>query len=143
MLGDGDFQDHVVGLRFEQPLGNRQRRAQYRSALLRRAARLADVRQRELFVRQEVFDAVAGLDDGYRRIETAALRVEAARRLVEAETRRFDAGASSNAELLEAQTNLAAAELAYAEAVAEYEVSRVDLAEATGTVLGKTGVVIE
>ncbi len=142
-LGDGNFQDHVVGLRFEQPLGNRQRRAQQRSALLRRAVRLADVRQRELLVRQQVYDAVGSINDGYRRIETAAQRVTAARRLVDAETRRFDAGAASNAELLEAQTALASAELAYAEAVAGYEVARVDLAEATGTVLGKTGVVIE
>ncbi|MEM1012489.1 MAG: TolC family protein [Planctomycetota bacterium] len=142
-LGSGDFQDQTIGLTFEQPLGNRVRRQQLRQSLLRRAQRLLDVRRRQEIIKREVYDACEGIDTGYERILAARQRVATAERLLAAEERQVDAGATSSAELLESQRNLASARLSLASAISQYEIARVDLAAATGTVLGKAGVVLE
>ncbi len=101
VLGTGDFQDHTIGLSFEQPLGNRTRRQQFRQSLLRRSARLLDVQRRQQIIRREVFDAVEGLTTGYQRIIASRQRVNTAERLLAAEERQVEAGATSSAELLE------------------------------------------
>ena len=143
VLGDGNFQDHIVGLRYELPLGNRQRRERLRASLYRRLDALATLAAREQLVRRQVHDAVGAIDRGFERIVTARARVDAAERLLAAEQRQYDAGLRTATELIDAQTNLAAAELSLARAVSGYELARVDLAEATGTVLGKAGVEVE
>jgi outer membrane protein TolC len=142
-LFEGNFQDHTLGLRYELNLGNRQRRERLRAATLRRLEALATVAARRQAIQREVYDAVAAIETGYLRILTARRRRDAAVALLDAEQRQYDAGATSAAELLEAQSELATAELAVARAVTEYELARVDLARATGTVLGKTGVVLD
>jgi outer membrane protein TolC len=143
VLGDGNFQDHTFGLRFEQPLGNRRRRAVMRASLLQRAQALLDGRRRAQTVRREVYDAVDAIDAGYEQIVAAERRVAVAIRLLAAEERRVATGGSSSAELLEAQRGLSAARLSLANAKANYEIARVNLAAATGTLLGKAGVVID
>ena len=143
VLGDVDFEDHTVGLQVEVPLGNRARRERLRAAYFRRLERLADAEARRLLVRREVYDAVADIETGWQRILAAQTRVTAAQRLLEAEQRQFDLGTRTTTEVLEAQTNLAQAQLALIQALTDYETSRTDLAVATGTVLGKSGVVLE
>ena len=143
VLSEWDFEDHLVGVNLAYPIGLRAARNQYRAALLRRLQRLADLESRRLLVRRQVFDAVAELDVAFRRIAAAQDRVDAARRLLEAEERQFELGLRTSTEVLEAQTNLAAARLSRVEALADYETGRTNLAAATGTVLGKSGVEIE
>ncbi len=143
VLGDVDFEDHNVGLQIEVPLGNRARRERLRAAQFRRLERLADAESRRLLVRREVFDAVADIETGWQRIAAAQVRVDAAQRLLEAEQRQFDLGTRTTTEVLEAQTNLAQAKLARIQALTDYETSRTDLAVATGTILGKSGVTLE
>ncbi len=57
-------------------------------------------------------------------------------RLYEAERRQFELGARTSTDVLDAQTTFANAQSAEITALAEYQIALVDLAYATGTVLG-------
>jgi outer membrane protein TolC len=142
VLDDVDFEDHIVGVNVEFPIGLRATRERYRAALTRRLERLATLESRRLLIRREVLDAAADLDSSFARIAANRERVTAAARLLEAEVRQFERGTRTSTEVLEAQTNLSAARLSLTQALADYETARTDLAAATGTTLGKNGVSI-
>jgi len=57
-------------------------------------------------------------------------------RVYEAEKRQFEKGLRTSTDVLDAQTTLANAQLSELSALVEYQVSLVDLAYATGTLLG-------
>jgi hypothetical protein len=61
-------------------------------------------------------------------------------RTFKAEQRQFDVGGSTSTNVLDAATRLAAAQLSEARALADYQISQVDLAFATGTLLGASRV---
>ena len=140
--GSFDYQDDIFGLTFSYPLGNRAARARLKSSRLQRLRELTTAESQMLTIRQEVFDAVDALDTSWQRIIATRRRVDLARRLLDAEVRQFEQGLRTSTEVLEAQTNLADAELSLIEALADYEIGRTNLAEATGSVLGKSGVVL-
>ena len=135
--GSFDYPDHTAGLSVEIPLGNRQRRAQLRAAVLRRMQQLAQKEALILQVRQEVLDAADRLQTAWQRILAARRRVELAQRLFDAETRQFDLGLNTGLEVTQARANLANAQLSEITATTDYEIARIDLAVATGTVIGK------
>jgi outer membrane protein len=137
---DADYQDHRVGLQVEIPIGNRAARARHRQAILQRLRALADRTTQALQVRQEVLDAVDNIRTNYQRVLAARQRVVLNRRLVEAEVRQFTNGLRTSTEVLDAQTKLADAESSLVSAEAEYQISQIDLAFATGTTLGSAKV---
>jgi outer membrane protein TolC len=57
-------------------------------------------------------------------------------RLFDAEKRQFELGMGTSTDVLQAQTNFAEAQRAEILALAEYQIALVDLAYATGTLLG-------
>ncbi|MHC4553491.1 MAG: TolC family protein, partial [Planctomycetota bacterium] len=61
-------------------------------------------------------------------------------RLYQAEIREFENGMSTSTDVLEAQTNFTNAQSTEINALAEYQISLVDLGYATGTLLGAAGV---
>ena len=142
-VGDYDYKGHTAGLSLEIPLGNRQRRAQLRAALLRRMQQLASKEALILQVRQEVLDAADRLQTAWQRILAAQRRVALAQRLFDAETRQFELGLNTGLEVTQARANLADAQLSEITATTDYEVARIDLAVATGTVIGKDRVVLD
>jgi len=66
----------------------------------------------------------------------ARQRVLAQARVLEVEIRQFDQGLRTSTEVLQAQMDLANAKLSEISAVTDYEIAQVDIAFATGTVLG-------
>jgi outer membrane protein TolC len=140
MLGDSDFTDHRLGLRVEVPIGNQVALSRLRQAMLRRLQTLATRDQRDLQIRQEVFNAVDQLEATWQRILAARQRVVLAARVVEAEQRQFNQGLRTSTDVLDAQTRLANAQSSEVQAVAEYQIAQVDIAQATGTVLGASRV---
>ena len=133
----GDFSGHTVGLRVEVPLGNEAAEAQLRSALLRRLQRLATRDLRRLQITQEVFDALDNLTTGWQRLLATRQSVLLEARLVEAEQRQFALGLRTSTEVIEAQTRLADARSREAAAIANYQITQIDVAFATGTLLGQ------
>ena len=142
-LGDVDFEDHTVGLSVQVPLGNRAALARVRRALVDRMAALLDYDDRRQLIRQEVLNTADALGTAWQRILAARRRVILNARLYEAEVRQFERGLRTSTDVRIAQNRLADARLAEVRATSEYQIARVDLAFATGTVLGAAGVVWE
>jgi outer membrane protein TolC len=137
---DGDHPTFAVGVRGEIPVTNEARNARLRRALLGRTQRLATRDARELAIRQEVYDAADVLDQNWQRILAARQNVIVSGTNYEAELRQFAEGMRTMREVLEALTQLGDAQLREVQAILAYQVSQVDIAFATGTLLGYANV---
>ena len=126
----------TLGLQLEVPIGNEAARSQLRRALLDRMQALASREQLALQIRQEIADAVDTLRTDWERIVAARQRVVLNARTYDAEVRQFNLGLRTSTDVLIAQTDLEDARLAEVSAVSDYQIAQVDLAFATGTILG-------
>jgi outer membrane protein TolC len=135
LAGDG-ADDHMIGLSAVIPLGNRAARARLQRA---RLIKVQDQAQREMLrqaIRQEVYEAVSELERNWRRILAAEQGVMAAYRDYRVEQSQFQLGIRTSTDVLYSATGLADAQLSQIRAFADYEIAQVDLARATGTLLG-------
>jgi len=135
-LTDKDFEDWSLGLRFETPVTNDAAEARVARAVIDRLQRLATREARRQSIEQEVRDAVDNIDDGWQRILAARQSALLAGRTLAAEQRQFDVGRNTTTDVLDAATRLADAQLAEIRALTDYQIAQVDLAFATGSVLG-------
>ena len=140
MVREANFQDHRIGFQLSVPIGNEAARSRLRAALARRLQELATKEQRELQIRQEVLDAVDQLEANWQRYLAARKRVVLAARVLDVEVRQFDQGLRTSTEVLDAQTRLANARADEIAALTEHQIAQVDLAFATGTLLGASHV---
>ena len=136
LLGEKRFEDHRLGLQVQVPLGNEAARNRVRRAVAARLQRLATRRQRRLQIRQEVFNAVDQLEANWQRVVASQQRTVLSKRSFDAEVRQYGTGASTSTDVLDAQTRLADAQAAEIRALTEFQIAQVDLAFATGTLLG-------
>ena len=115
----------TFGVNFSYPLFNRQARASKARAELSRDQSQASLRRLEMQVTAEVRSAARAVETNYKRVEsTRAARVLQERRL-DAETKKFAAGMSTNFLVTQSQRDLAVAEVAHLRAVADYRKSLV------------------
>lgn len=87
-------------------------------------------------IRQEVYEAVNGLRQNWRGILAAAQGVTAAYRNYKVEQSQFQLGKRMSTDVLFAAAGLADAQLRKIRTFVEYEIAQVNLARATGTLLG-------
>lgn len=139
-LGRNNFESWSIGLNAEIPLGNEQRKSSLAQSILTRLQTLATRDAREQAITREVYDAIDQLNSTWNRIIAAQQAVELGARLLEAEQRQFDVGRSTSTDVLNADANLANSRLSEIQAIVEYQVAQIDLAFATGTLLGQTKV---
>jgi outer membrane protein TolC len=142
-LNRNRFTDWELGLNFEVPLDNEEARSRVRQAILTRVQRLASKEAREQAIRQEVLNAVDSLDGTWQRILAARQSVILNTRALQAEQRQFDVGRSTSTDVLDAATRLADAQSAEIRALTDHQVAQVDLAFATGTLMGASKVAWE
>lgn len=140
VTADNEFEDWSVGVQAQVPIGNNQRKATLAQSILGRLQRLATRDARRQQIEKEVRDAVDQLSSTWQRILASRQAVVLNTRALEAERRQFDVGRSTSTDVLDADTNLADARLAEIRAVVEYQLAQIDLAVATGTLLGQAGV---
>jgi outer membrane protein len=124
----------------EIPIGNGAARAELHRAVLERVQRLATREQRALAIRQEVYDAVDQFNQDWQRILAARNEAVLAGRTYRSEHRQFELGVRTSTDVLYAAASLAAAQLNEIDAMVDYEISRVNIAFATGTLLGESHV---
>lgn len=136
VLGRNHNQDWSVGLSASVPLGNEERKARVAQAVLTRLQRLNTKAAREQSITQEVHDAVDQLRTDWNRILAGRQSVILNTRSLEAERRQFDVGRSTSNDVLDADTRLGEARLTELQALTDYEIAQIDLAFATGTVMG-------
>lgn len=137
---DRDFEDQRVSVRIEVPLGNEAAKSRLRRAILTRLQRSATRELRRAQVEQEVLNAVDQLEANWQRIMASGQRAILAGRTLAAEQRQFDLGLNTSTDVLDAQARLADAQSAEARSLADYQISQIDLAYATGTVLGAANI---
>ena len=136
LLFDKRFEDHRFGVQLLVPLGNQAAKSRLLQAFYQRRQRLATRNNREALIELEVLNAIDQLDANWQRILASRQNAILAGRLFEAEQRQFELGLRTSTDVLQAQTNFADAQSAEILALAEYQIALVDLAYATGTLLG-------
>lgn len=135
-LNRRDFNEWYVGFRFEMPVSNDARRAQLNRAVQQRMQRLSTKELQELTIQREIYDVLDTLEQNWQRIVTNRQQVAVAGVNYEAELKQFKEGLRTMTEVLEALTRLGDAQMREIQAITDYQVSQVDLAFSTGTLLG-------
>ncbi|MCC6683303.1 MAG: TolC family protein [Phycisphaeraceae bacterium] len=136
MLSDRDFADYRLGLRVEVPLGNEAARSRVRRAILHRMQTLSSVEQRKALIEEEVLNAADQLASSWQQILAARQSAILAHRTFMAEQRQFEQGLRTSTDVLDAQARYSDAQAAEVRAIAEYQIAQIDLAYATGSILG-------
>lgn len=136
VLTQNDFESWTLGLVAEIPIGNEAAKARVQRAILQRLQRLSTRDARAQAIRQEVLDAIDQVEAAWQRILAARQAVIAATRTLQAEQRQNDVGLRTSTDVLDAAARLAEAQSAEIRGLADYQIALVDLAFATGTLLG-------
>lgn len=136
LLFDKRFEDHRVGLQLFVPLGNEAGKSKLRQAFYQRKQRLASRDSREALIELEVLNAIDQLEANWQRVLASRQSTILDSRLFEAEKRQFELGLGTSTDVLQAQTTFAESQRAEILALSEYQIALVDLAYATGTLLG-------
>jgi len=136
LLFDKRFEDNRIGVQLLVPLGNEAAKSRLRRAFYERRKQLATRDNREALIELEVLNAVDQLEANWQRVLASRQRSILDGRLFQAEKRQFELGLGTSTDVLQAQTTFADAQSAEILALAEYQIALVDLAYATGTLLG-------
>ena len=121
-----NFPTWTLGFNFAYPIFNRQAGATEALARINRDQSQANIRRLEMQITGEVRSAARAVETNYKRVEsTRAARVLQERRL-DAETKKFAAGMSTNFLVTQSQRDLAVAEVAELRAIADYRKSLVN-----------------
>ena len=137
-VGETEFKNQNFGLHLEIPIGNDAARSLYREALAQRLTTLATKEQRVAQITEDVCNAVDTLEAAWQSILAAQERTILNARLLEVEIRSFEQGLRTSTEVLNAQITLADAQSSEIAAITAYQIAQVNLAFATGTVLGQS-----
>lgn len=140
VLAQNEFEDWSVGLNAEFPLGNEAAKASLAQAILARLQSLASRDARQQAITTEILNAVDNLQSTWHRILASRDSVLLSARLLEAEKRQYDVGRSTSTIVLDADANLADARLSEIRAIVDYQIAQIDLAVASGTLLGQAKV---
>ncbi len=140
---DFDNTTYKLGLRGEIPVTNEKRLSKLRRAVATRTQRLATRQLREMMISQEVFDTLDVMEQNWQRILVARQNVIVAGINYEIELTQFREGLRTMREVLEALTSLGEAQLKEVKAIVAYQESQIDLAFATGTLLGYSDVDVD
>lgn len=140
-LMDGQFPaGWKIGLHLSMPIENRLATAEYQAAVIGRLQTLAEQREVRMMVVQEVYDAVDRLELGWARVIATRNAEADAQRNLDAQRRLLQHGQTTVYEVSVAITDLGNAGLETIDAETAYQVALIQLAEATGTTLGRQSV---
>jgi outer membrane protein len=142
-LFDSSAPDKGVGLAVSIPIRNRSAQAdQVRSELEYRQAQLR-LQQQQNTININVRNAQFAVQQNRARVDAAVKGRELAQQSLDAEQKRYQLGASTSFNVLQAQRDLVLAESNYVAAVAAYEKSRVLLDQVTGATLARNNISLE
>lgn len=133
-----DYVSYSVAVRMQYPLGNRAARAQLRGSRLQRSQAMARMQEAADRVSQRVNERVRAVETAWRQVEVQRAAVDAARAQAEGLEQRLVIQQKTPEfllVLLQAQQTLAEARRSLWQATTDYNTARLELAQATGTVL--------
>jgi outer membrane protein TolC len=134
-----DYPTWNVGVQFSYAIPNRSAKAAAAQAQLSLEQAQVSLRRLELQVAQEVRTAGRGVLSGFKRVASTKAARELARDRLDAEQKKYDAGMSTTFLVNQAQRDLATAEVAELQAIAEYRKSMVNFQRVQEAGLSGTG----
>ncbi len=140
MLTDVDYNDHTFTLSATIPIGNKRARSRLRQAVYQRAKRLATKEDREAEIKKEVLNQIDSLDTNWQQILANRQGTILADEQYRAEKKQYELGIVNSTDLLSAQTDLADAKRNEIDAITNYQISLINFAQATGTLLGASNI---
>jgi outer membrane protein TolC len=136
MMDNMDYRDHVGGLKVVIPLGNEAAKSRLMQAFYQRRQRLVSKENRRTLIEKEVLAAADQIETNWQSILASRQNAILAGRLYEAEKRQFEVGIRTSTDVLDAQAKFANAQSAEIKSLTEYQIAQIDLAYATGMLLG-------
>jgi outer membrane protein TolC len=128
-----------LGVVMRYPLGNRAGEGELRTARLEASQTLLRLKRLEQMMILNIDGAVKDLESNKERIEAAVSSVRLARRALEAEEKRLDAGRSTTFNVLQLQEDLVKARLNELSAIVDYNKAAVRYIKERGTLLTDLG----
>ncbi|MBN2704377.1 MAG: TolC family protein [Pontiellaceae bacterium] len=133
---DRDSEEYQVGLNLSYPIGNKAAKRDLAGAVLTQAQLVDMQANKEALIRQEVYNALDGLETSRQQILANRQSAIVEGRLYEAEQRQFEISMRTSTDVLEAQSRFADSQSGEYEALANYQIALLELARSTGTLLG-------
>jgi len=136
MMTNRNFVNNIAGLRLLVPLGNEAAKSRLLEAYYRKRQRLSTKENRRTLIEMEVLGAIDQMEANWQSILAGRQNAILAGRLYEAEKRQFELGLRTATDVLDQQARFTNAQSAEIRSLTEYQIAQVDLAYATGTLLG-------
>ena len=140
---DGPSYDFTVGLEFSQALGRRAQRARdeiARTTLQQSQDALGNLRE---LIRFDVLTALNELDRAQQQTQASVVTREFRAQTLQAESDRFDLGSSTALNLAIAQRDYIESQIAVIDAYVDYQIARIELYRAEGSLLDRRGLSVE
>ena len=138
-----NYPTYSIGLTLNLTLRNRSARAALGQAAVTKRNDLYQMRREEQTVDLEVKNAVHSLEEAKLSMSAAKIARDLAQKTVEAEQRRYELGSSEIYLVLQAQADLATAEVSLVQSEVNYQMALAAVDHATGTLLERHQVEIE
>jgi outer membrane protein len=131
-IGGLDFPTYGVGVQVRIPIPNRTARADLGNALVGRERTLYQLRLREQAIALELTNAANDLEQARQSLAATRLARDLSRKNLDAEQRKYELGVQTIFFVLDAQTQLAQAELSFLRAQIDYHRAVIAAERATG-----------
>lgn len=143
MLSDNLYNGHYFEMKFSIPLGNRAAESKLNQAIYERNRRFVSRENKKAQIQMEVLNQIDQLEATWQNIMASRQTTILRDQQYKAEKRQYELGRLTATDVLEAQTDLADAQRMEIVALTQYQIALVDLAYATGTLLGAAKVDLE
>ena len=137
-----DFIDWGVFLDVRIPLRNRSNEADLATAVIRDRQLLSTLKNQEQMIIVEVRNAYESLATRKKSLEAATVASQLSREQLEGETKRFEAGLSTNFEVLRLQRDLAQSQVSELRALVDYQLAVTALQKALFTIVEESDIVL-
>jgi outer membrane protein TolC len=138
-----DFLNWSAGVQVQLPLRNRAAEAQLADTRIAGRRLETQLKQFQVAVLVEVRNAYEAIATRKKTLEVSRLASELSREQLEGETARFEAGFSTNFEVLRYQRDYADARIRELNALIQYEIAVTALQRAMDTIIEDSGIVID
>jgi outer membrane protein len=139
-LGNVDAPTWALQMNLSYPIGTSAADAGVARARLQIRQTQAQLKALELQVATEVTTTALNVQSNLKRVEAARAASELAQKRLEAENSKFEVGMSTNFLVVQAQRDLADAQITALRAVLDYEKSKVDFERVQRTALSRAGI---
>jgi outer membrane protein TolC len=135
-----NFPNYTVGFSLSIPLRNRAAQADYATDQLQLRQNELQLEKSVSQVSVDVRNALIGVEQAHSRYETALETLKLARETFDAEKKKYEFGKSTNAQVIQAQRDVVAAESELVQSMANYTHARIALDAAAGSTLERNDI---